>query len=155
MVLGLDLTPPHQTRNTLVSELWSLIFFFCMYSLVRLIILKGTVTETCEVFIGYKKLISAKRTIINDILLLCSYLRSILVYFECVSKFFQKYCVSFLLDKCDFKKSIKYVGHDVTEDGNCPAQSEFYLINDWKLPTNGQALFSFIGLVDCYHRYYP
>ena len=134
---------------------WDMIFIKTLWNSGTLINEQVTVTETYEVFIGDKKLISAKRTIINDILLLCSYLRSILVYFECVSKFFQKYCVSFLLDKCDFKKSIKYVGHDVTEDGNCPAQSEFYLINDWKLPTNGQALFSFIGLVDCYHRYYP
>ena len=62
----------------------------------------------------------------------------------------------FWLDKCDIlKERIKYVGRDVTEDGNCPAQSKFYLINDWKLPTNGQALFSFIVLVNYYHRYAP
>ena len=89
-------------------------------------------------------------------MLFCSNLRAILFNFECVCKVFQKYCVVFWLDKCDFlKESIKYVGRDVTEDGNCPAQSKFYLINDWKLPTNGQALFSFIGIVSFYHRYAP
>ena len=45
------------------------------------------------------------------------------------------------MDKCDFlKERDKYIGHDVTEDGNFPAQSKFDIINDWKLPKNGQAL---------------
>ena len=60
------------------------------------------------------------------------------------------------MEKYDFlKERIEYVGYDVTEDVNCPAQSKFDLINDWKLPTNGQALLSFIGSVDFYHRYDP
>ena len=49
----------------------------------------------------------------------------------------------------------EYVGNYVTEDGNCHAQLNFDLINDWKLPTNGQTLFLFIGLVNFYHRYAP
>ena len=49
-----------------------------------------TVTETDEVFIGDKKLISWSRTKINDILLLWSNLGEILFYIECVCKFFQK-----------------------------------------------------------------
>ena len=28
-------------------------------------------------------------------------------------------------------------------------------MNDWILPTSGQSLFSFIGLVNCYRRYDP
>ena len=51
------------------------------------------------------------------------------------------------------KKRIKYVGHDVTEDRNCYAQSKFYPIDYCKLPKNGQVLFSFIRLVNFYHRY--
>ena len=35
------------------------------------------------------------------------------------------------------------------------AQSKFDTINDWKLPTNGQALLLFIGLVNFYHIYAP
>ena len=114
------------------------------------------VTETYEVFIGDRKIISVKITIINDISILCSNLRAILIYFEFAWKIFQKYSVVFWLEKCDFlKERIKYVGHDVTEDGNCPAQSKFYLINDWKLPTNGQDLLSFIGIVSIYDTYAP
>ena len=67
-----------------------------------------------------------------------------------------KCSVIFWWEKCDFlKERVKYVGHDVVEDGNCPAQSTFYLINDWKLPTNRQDLFSFIGFIHFYHRYAP
>ena len=29
------------------------------------------------------------------------------------------------------------------------------MINDWPLPTTGQALFSFIGLVSFYHKFSP
>ena len=113
-----------------------------------------TVIEIDEVFIEDKNPISGIRAIIDDILIFCSNLGAILVYLEFVCKFFQKYCVRFWLKKRDFLKTrIKYVGHDVTEDGNFPAQSKFYLINDWKLPTKGQALFSFIGLVNIYHIY--
>ena len=112
--------------------------------------------EIDEIFIGDKKLIPGSRTIIDDILLLYSNLIDILVYLECVWKLFQKYRVSFLLEIFDFlKERIEYVGHYVTEYGNCPAQSKFDLINDWKLPTNWQDLFSFIGLVYFYHRYAP
>ena len=79
-----------------------------------------------------------------------------MIYLECVCKVFQKYRVSFRLENFYFlKEGIEYVCHDVTEDVNCPAQSNFYLINDWKLPTNGQSLFLFIGLVYFYYRYSP
>ena len=79
-----------------------------------------------------------------------------MVYLECVCKVFQKYCVSFKLEKYDFlKEMVKYVGRDVNEDVNFPAQYKFDLINNWKLPSKGQALFSFIGLINFYHRYDP
>ena len=114
------------------------------------------VTETVEIFIGTLKLVSGSCTIIDDILLLCSNLDAVLLYLECTCRVFQKYCVSFRQDKCDLiKYRIEYVGHDVTEQGNLPAQYKFYLINYWVLSKNGQALFSFIGLVNFYHRYAP
>ena len=85
-----------------------------------------TITETDEVFIEDKNQISGSRTIINDILLLWYNLRAILVYLECVCKVFQKYCVRFRLDKYDFlKDSIEYAIYGVTEDVNCPTQSNF------------------------------
>ena len=59
---------------------------------------------TQEIFIGQAKIMSGSRTIIDDILLWCSNIPAILLYFECVCKIFQKHRVSFHLDKCNFLK---------------------------------------------------
>ena len=114
------------------------------------------VTEANEIFVGTKKVASGSRTIIDDIILYCRNKELIILYFECVCIIFKKYRVSFRLDKCEFLKDrVEYVGVDIMKDGNTPAQSKFNMINDWVLPTSGQALFSFIGLINFYHRYAP
>ena len=88
--------------------------------------------ETDEVFIEDKKIILGSKTIIDDILMFLINLEAILVYFECVWKLFQKYCVSFLLYKCDFlKERVECFGHDITQDVNCPEQLKFDIINYW------------------------
>ena len=62
----------------------------------------------------------------------------------------------FRLDECKFlKPRVEYVSHDILYHSNCPAQSKFNLIDDWTLLTSGQSLFSFIGLVNFYHRHAP
>jgi len=100
-----------------------------------------TIDENDAIIIGGKTLYHGSRVIIDDILLWASNLDIILLYFECVCGIFQKYRVSFRLDKCDFLKDrVEYVGHDLTPKGNCPAQSKFDMIRDWKLPTNSRAL---------------
>ena len=96
------------------------------------------------------------RIIIDDILLWATILASLLNYFRCVCAIFLKYCVTFQLKKCEFLTSrIEYVGHDITPDGNSPAQSKFELITDWPLPATGTALLSFIGLLTFYNTYCP
>ena len=133
-----------------------MIFIEILRKIGTLINEQVTVTETDEIFFGDKKLMSVSRTIIGDILILWSNLGAILVYLEYLCKVFQKYRVSFWLDKWDFlTKRIKYIDHNVIGDGNFPACSKFDQINDWKLPTNGQALFSFIRLFNFYHSYAP
>ena len=115
-----------------------------------------TMNENETIIIGGKTLYHGSRVIIDDILLWASNLDIILLYFECVCEIFQKYRVSFCLDKCDFLKDrVEYVGHDLTPKGNCPAQSKFDMIRDWKLPTNGRALHSFISLINFYNHYPP
>ena len=58
--------------------------------------------------------------------------------------------------KCDFFLSrVEYVGHDLTADGNCPAQSKFALIKQWPLPPHGVSRLSFIGLCSFYNNYVP
>ena len=92
-----------------------------------------TVLCNTEVLVNSStRLIFSSKTIIDDILLWCSHTDALLLLMECVCKVFRKYRVSFRLKKCDFLKDrVEYVGHDITNEGNCPAQSKFNLINDW------------------------
>jgi hypothetical protein len=62
--------------------------------------------------------------IIDDILLFSSDLPTVLNYLNCICQIFVKYQVSLKLPKRDFlKRRFEYVGHDITADGNCPAES--------------------------------
>lgn len=47
------------------------------------------------------------------------------------------------------------MGYDVLSSGNSPAASKFDMINNWKLPTDGPSLHSFIGLINFYHKFTP
>ena len=96
------------------------------------------------------------RVIIDDTILWSTRIPVVLKYFTCVCEVFLKYRVTFQLKKCSFLNDrIEYVGHDITPDGNCPAQSKFDLVADWPLPANGSALLSFIGLLTFYNIYCP
>ena len=84
-------------------------------------------------------------TIIDDILLWSTSLDTLLAYFDCVCSVFMKYRVTFQLKKCAFVTNrIEYVGHDITPNGNCPAQSKFDLITDWPLPATAQSVSRFL-----------
>jgi hypothetical protein len=96
------------------------------------------------------------RVIIDDILLFSNDIATLIKYLDCVCQVFIKYRVSLKLGKCDFLKNrFEYVGHDITADGNCPAESKFDLVKDWSLPSNGQGLRSFVSLCNFYHRFCP
>ena len=93
---------------------------------------------------------------INNTLAYSTNIELILIYFECICKVFDKYWVSFKLDNCKFLKyRFKFVGHDILSDILCPAQSTFDIIKDWTLPSTGQSLHSFVGLINFYHNYAP
>jgi hypothetical protein len=71
------------------------------------------------------------RIIIHDILLWATLLPSLLNYFSCVCAIFLKYPVTFQSKKWEFLTGpIKYNGHSITHNGNCPAHSKFKLITD-------------------------
>ena len=96
------------------------------------------------------------RVIVDDILLWSSHTQELLGYLECVLSICLKYRLSLKLSKCDFLKDrIEYVGHDLTPNGNCPAESKYPLINDWPTPTTIKSLHSFICLCNFYSRYCP
>ena len=68
---------------------WDILFIETLHKIGTLINEQVIVTGTDEFFNGDKQLISGIRTIINDILLLCSNLRAILVYIECLCRVFK------------------------------------------------------------------
>lgn len=141
----------HQLRDE-----WEILFIIKIRAMTSIGGEDIIVSDTDEITIGGIILYRGSRVIIDDILLWASNLQVILVYFECVCEVFQKYRVSFRLDKCDFLKDrVEYVGHDLTPTGNCPAKSKFKMIDDWPLPTNGRALHSFISLINFYNHYPP
>jgi len=135
---------------------WDILFIIKIKLLKNLGGETVNVTDANEIFVGKSKIVSGSRTIINNIILFCSYKELILLYFEFVCIVFQKYRVSFRMDKCEFlMERVEYVGIDIMKQGNTPAQSKFDMINDWKLLKSGQSLFSFIGMINFYHRYAP
>ena len=102
------------------------------------------------------KLTSDTKTIIDDVLIWSNNLEAILIYLDFFCKVFQKYRVSFRLDKCCFLQNrVEYVGHDLTPSGIFPAKSKSELITNWLIPISGSALHSFIGLVVFYFCYAP
>ena len=94
-----------------------------------------------DIYLDAKKIYCGTKSIIDDVLIWCSNIACILVYFKCVCKVLKKNRVSFRQDKCHFLPDrVEYVGHNLQANGNCPAKSKFNMINDWMLPTTGTGL---------------
>ena len=113
---------------------WNAVFIECMTALATSGKNSDNVPVTIrgdDIFLGDRKLNSGTRSIIDDILNWSSNITAILIYLKRVRKVFQKYRVSFRLDKCDFlKDQVKFVGRDLLADGNCPVTSKFNMVND-------------------------
>ena len=102
---------------------WDLIFTQTLRSIDTLDNNEVSVTETEEIYLNKTKLVSGICTNIDGIIIFYRNLDAIIIYLECFCKVFLKYKVRFRLDKFNFLKNrIKYVGHDVTKEGNCHAQ---------------------------------
>ena len=113
---------------------WDNSFIICVKELPYINGEPVRITDSFDIFVGKQNITSETRTIINEILLYCINKSLILLYLECICIIFCKYRVSFRLDKCEFLEDLtEYVGHDITSDGNCPAQYKLYMIIDWKL----------------------
>ena len=135
---------------------WDELFYVTLQNMNAVENKTVAVSATREVRLDGRPTQTGSKGIIDDILIWSTNQSLVLIYFECVCKVFQKYRVSFRLDKCEFlKERVEYVGHDLTPSGNCPAMSKFDMINDWNLPETGQSLHSFVGLINFYHHYVP
>ena len=132
----------HQFRDK-----WEILFIIKLRATTSIGGEEIIVSNTDEITIGGVTLYCGSRVIIDNILLWASNLQVVLVHFKCVCEVFQKYRVSFRLDKCDFiKDRVEYVGHDLTLTGNCPAKSKFKMINDWTLqPTEDHCILSLVS----------
>ena len=109
-----------------------------------------------DIMVDSVKINLGTKLIIDNVLIWSGSILVILIYFDCMCMVFQKYRVSFRLDKCRFLESrVEFVGHDLTSTGNCPAKAKFDLSNDWVLPPTGQSLRSFVGLMMFYLRCDP
>ena len=68
---------------------WDLLFTQMLHYINTLGKNAVSVTDTDEIYLNKTKLVCVSRTIIDDILLFCRNLDSILIHLECVYKFFQ------------------------------------------------------------------
>ena len=96
------------------------------------------------------------RQVVDDILLYCNDPYVLILFFDCVCAIFVKYRISFNPSKCEFfLKRLEWIGHDMLIDGNAPASGKYDSIREWPLPTNGESLGSFTGLITFYGRFIP
>ena len=84
--------------------------------------------------------------------LFSNHIPTLLHYFICVTQMFTKYRLSFKLSKSYFLRTEWY---NLTANGNCPAASKLFLLQDWPLPPHGISLLSFIGLCCFYNKNWP
>ena len=96
------------------------------------------------------------RQIVDDVLLFANCPIALILYFECVCHIFTKWRLSFNPKKCDFfLDRVEWIGFDLCPTGNRPASSKFDMVKDWPLPTSGQSLHSFVGLLNFYRKFIP
>ena len=53
------------------------------------------------------------------------------------------------------RKSIKYLGHIVSEDGVATDPEKIKAVKEWPIPSTAAELYSFLGFVGFYRRFIP
>ena len=120
---------------------WDLVFILTIRNTTEIGGKPVCVTEANDIYVSNRKTYSGSRGILYNILAYSANLELILIYFEYIWKVFNKYRVSFKLDKCEFLKNrVELVGHYILDNGLCPSQSKSYMINDWTLTSTGQVI---------------
>jgi hypothetical protein len=96
------------------------------------------------------------KIIVDDIVSWAQHLEYALVYMRCQLKVCQAYCLSLTLRKSHFfPKRFEFVGIEVCDDSNCPAQSKFMLLKTWPAPEFVRDIAKFIGFAQFYSRFIP
>jgi hypothetical protein len=79
---------------------------------------------------------------------------SALQYMEFQLRICKAYCLTLSLKKsCFLLKCFKFVGIDVSPDGNCPAMSKHQILDHWPKPEFVLNVASFIGFVQFYSAF--
>ena len=100
--------------------------------------------------------VTGSSVIIDDMNIRSTSLSLALLYLECYSQVYLKYRVILKLKKCDFlMPKLEFVGHDIRSDGNTTASSKYQLVTDWKLPSTGDGLHSFVCFCNFYNKFFP
>jgi hypothetical protein len=94
------------------------------------------------------------RIIVDDIISHGPTVDASLLYMECQLKVCQSYRLSLSLRKSFiFPKQFKFVGNDVSPDGNRPAQTKHQLLESWPKPEIVRDIAKFIGFAQFYSIY--
>ena len=79
-----------------------------------------------------------------------------LVYFKCQLAVCMRRRLSLNLKKCHlFTPRFEFVGHDIADDGNHPAESKFDLVKNWPDPITVRDVAGLIGFGQFYSGYIP
>ena len=96
------------------------------------------------------------KIIVDDIVSWAETLRQALGYIRCQLKVRQAYNLSLNLRKSSFfMKRFGFVGVDVCNDGNCPAQSKHSLLQTWPAPEFVRDVAKLIGFAQFYSQFIP
>jgi hypothetical protein len=96
------------------------------------------------------------KIIVDDIVSWAHLLEYALTYIRCQLKVCQAYRLSLTLRKSHFfPKRFEFVGIDMCNDGNRPAQSKFMLLKTWPVPEFVRDIAKFIGFAQFYSRFIP
>jgi hypothetical protein len=92
--------------------------------------------------------------IIDDIVSYAKQVQTALVYMECQLIICQAYRLSLNLHKSSiFPPRFEFVGIDICNDGNRPAQSKHTLLQTWPQPELVRDVAKFIGFAQFYSRF--
>jgi hypothetical protein len=96
------------------------------------------------------------KIIVDDIVSWSRHLEFALAYMRCQLMVCQAYNLSLTLRKSHFfPNRFEFVGINVCDDGNRPAQSKFMLLKTWPAPEFVRDIAKFIGFAQFYSRFIP
>ena len=94
--------------------------------------------------------------IVDDIFNWAKTFANALKYIECQLRVCKSYRLTLSLKKSHFfRKRFKFVGIDVSIDGNCPAMSKHELLRHWPSPELVRDVASFVGFLQFYSKFIP